>query len=122
MIYFDNGATTFPKPDSVIYAVEKFIREIGGNPSRSSHKLSRVAGEEVYKAREAVCKLLHFDTPENIVFTYNATYAINMAIKSMIREKCHIICSDMEHNSVARPINALRERLGVEYSIFDSNI
>ena len=122
MIYFDNGATTFPKPDSVIYAVEKFIREMGGNPSRSSHKLSRAAGEEVYKAREAVCKLLHFDTPENIVFTYNATYALNMAIKSMIREKCHIICSDIEHNSVIRPINSLRERLGVEYSIFDSNI
>ena len=122
MIYFDNGATTFPKPDSVISAVENFLREMGGNPSRSSHKLSRMAGEEVYKAREAVARLLRIDTPENVVFTYNATYALNMAIKSMVRERCHIICSDVEHNSVIRPIKALEERLGVEYSVFDSDI
>ena len=122
MIYFDNGATTFPKPNSVICAVEAFIRKMGGNPSRSSHKLSRMAGEEVYKTRETVAKLIGVDTPENIVFTYNATYALNMAIKSMIRERCHIICSDVEHNSVMRPIRSLEKRLGVEYSIFDSDI
>lgn len=122
MIYFDNAATTFPKPNSVILAVENFLYKMGGNPSRSSHKLSKIAGEEVYKARESVANLLGIDTPENVVFTYNATYALNMAIKSMIREKCHIICSDVEHNSVLRPIRSLEKRLGVEYSIFDSDI
>ena len=100
MTYFDNGATTYPKPKSVISSVNYCIKRIGGNPSRSTHKLSMLASEEVYKTRECIAKMLNVSTPENIVFTYNATYALNLAIKTLVREKCHIIISDVEHNSV----------------------
>lgn len=121
MIYFDNGATTYPKPRCVIDGVNDTIKRIGGNPSRSSHKLSVMAGEEVYKTRECVADFIGSHSPENIVFTYNATYALNIAIKTMIREKCHVITSDIEHNSVVRPLWSLRERLGVEVSEYDSD-
>ena len=121
MIYFDNGATTFPKPRRVIREVKKCMERIGGNPSRSSHSLSIMAGEEVYKTRETVAELIKAKTPENVVFTYNATYALNMAIKTLIREKCHVITSDIEHNSVIRPLKSLEERLGIETDQFDSD-
>lgn len=122
MIYFDNGATTYPKPKSVINGVNDCIKRIGGNPSRSSHKLSVLAGEEVYKTRERVADLINADFPENVVFTYNATYALNMAIKTMICEKCHVIISDVEHNSVVRPLKVLEENLGIEVSEFNSDL
>lgn len=121
MIYFDNGATSYPKPKCVIASVNNCLRKIGGNPSRSSHKLSLLASEEVYKTRESVAKLLNVDTPENIVFTYNATYALNLAIKTLISEKCHVIISDVEHNSVLRPIEALKSQIGIEYDVYDSD-
>ena len=122
MIYFDNAATSFPKPQCVINGVNVCLKKIGGNPSRSSHRLSRMAGEEVYLAREGVAKLLNAPHPENAVFTYNATYALNLAIKTIITEKCHVIISDIEHNSVIRPINSLTRRLGIEVSEFDSDL
>lgn len=122
MMYFDNAATTFPKPKSVILGVNTCLKKIGGNPSRSSHKLSILASEEIYKTREAIAGLLNISDPESIVFTYNATYALNMAIKTMIRERCHIIVSDVEHNSVIRPLEALKETLGVEYSVYNSDM
>ena len=122
MIYFDNGATTYPKPRCVINSVYDTLSKIGGNPSRSSHKLSVMAGEEVYKTRECVANFICAPYPENVVFTYNATYALNMAIKTMIVEKCHVITSDIEHNSVVRPIQSLVDRLGVEISEYNSDL
>lgn len=121
MTYFDNGATTYPKPKSVISSVNYCIKRIGGNPSRSTHKLSMLASEEVYKTRECIAKMLNVSTPENIVFTYNATYALNLAIKTLVREKCHIIISDVEHNSVLRPLEYLKKQLKIEYDKFDSD-
>jgi selenocysteine lyase/cysteine desulfurase len=122
MIYFDNGATTYPKPKCVINAVCDTLSKVGGNPSRSSHKLSVMAGEEVYKTRECVANFIGAPSPENVVFTYNATYALNMAIKTMITEKCHVITSDIEHNSVVRPLRSLIDRLGIEVSNYNSDL
>ncbi len=122
MIYFDNGATTYPKPKCVINGVNSCIRHRGGNPSRSSHKLSLLAGEEVYKTREAVAKLINAPFAENVVFTYNATYALNMAIKTMITEKCHVITSDIEHNSVIRPLKILEKKVGIDISEYNSDL
>lgn len=122
MTYFDNGATTFPKPKSVILGVNSCLKKIGGNPSRSSHKLSVIASEEIYKTRECVAELLNVKNPEGVVFTYNATYALNMAIKTLIRNKCHVITSDVEHNSVIRPLERLKKDIGIEYSIFNSDL
>lgn len=118
MIYLDNAATSFPKPKCVNRAVKKCIEKYSANPGRSAHKLAIKASEEVYKTREFIGGLLSVDDSERIVFTLNATYALNIAIKSTITEKCHVLISDIEHNSVLRPIMKLLRTLGVEYSLF----
>lgn len=120
MIYFDNAATTFKKPPSVYRAVKKHLRECSGNPGRSSHKIAVKAAECVYCARESIAELFEFDHPERVTFTMNATYALNTAIKTMITKKCHVIISDVEHNSTLRPLLSLCNTLGVEYSVFNT--
>ena len=117
MIYFDNAATSFPKPRSVTNEVNRCIRKYCGNPGRSSHQLSIKSAEVIYSAREAVADLLHVNTPENVVFTYNATYALNIAIKSFAQNNCHILTSYFEHNAVIRPLEALKKSRGIEYDI-----
>ena len=117
MIYLDNAATTYPKPKCVYKALRDTLRFAGGNPGRSSHLLSLRAAERIYEARESLCALLSFPYPERIVFTQNATYALNMAIRSVTPRPRHIIYSDAEHNSVIRPIAAL-EGEGATHSEF----
>ena len=121
MIYFDNAATSFPKPPSVIKEVEFCLKKYCGNPGRSSHRLSLKASEEIYSVRERVADLISVDHPEQVVFTYNATHALNLAIKSFITHKCHILTSDFEHNSVIRPLERLKKDIGIEYSSFNSD-
>ena len=121
MIYFDNAATSFPKPREVLEKVNKYIRRFCGNPGRSSHALAAKAAEEVYAAREAVAALVGADAPEKVIFTQNATHALNIAIKSILTQGCHVLTSDVEHNSVIRPLEKLRRTMGVYYSLFSLN-
>ena len=121
MVYLDNAATSFPKPDCIIRDLNFCLRKYCGNPGRSGHALSIEAGERIYEVRELVADFLNYENPECVVFTYNATYALNLAIKTKITKKCHIIISDAEHNAVLRPIESLKEKLGVEYSVFKSS-
>ena len=116
MIYLDNAATSYPKPECVIRDLNFCLRKSSGNPGRSSHTLSLRASEAVYDCRETIADFFNFPYPEQVVFSYNATYCLNMAIKGLIKEKCHIITSDYEHNSVIRPLEALKKSLGIEYS------
>ena len=85
MIYFDNAATTFPKPRNVIRKTKECIKYYCANPGRSSHKLSVLTSEKIYEAREKVSALLGLDTPERVVFTENATHALNLAIKTTLK-------------------------------------
>lgn len=121
MIYFDNAATTFPKPKEVIKRLSVCAKRYSGNPGRSSHRLSVKAAEIIYDTRECVSELFSHDNPESVVFTYNATYALNLAIKSIIPDGGHIITSDIEHNAVMRPIFTLQKERGVDYSVFSSD-
>lgn len=114
MIYLDNAATTYPKPEAVYRASDRCARLFGGNPGRGAHRLSSAAVREVYSCREAVARLFN-GRPENAVLTLNATYAINMAINAMYRSGGEIIISGMEHNAVLRPVAAI----GAEYRVFD---
>lgn len=120
MVYLDNAATSFPKPKCVIRDINSCLKKYCGNPGRSSHKLSIMASEAIYTVREAVAEHLKISDPENVVFTYNATYALNLAIKTFVTKKCHILTSDFEHNSVIRPLEALKNKLGIEYSAFST--
>ena len=117
LIYFDNAATTYPKPESVYRAVDNYTRKYCGNPSRGSHSLALSAAEAVYESREALAGLFTA-SPESVVFTMNTTYALNMAIKAMVHEGNHVLISDMEHNSVLRPVHEVCRRVGASYDIF----
>ena len=121
MTYLDNAATTFPKPTCVLNEVELCLKLYCGNAGRSSHRLSVKTAEAIYEARESISKFLGTKYPERICFTYNATYAINLALKSFATCGCHIIISNFEHNAVMRPLEKLRNTMGVEYSVFSSD-
>ena len=116
MINFDNAATTFPKPRAVRSAVDAAIVRYGGNPGRSGHAISLRAAEKVYEVRALAAEMFGAET-ENVAFTANSTFALNMAIKGIMQYGGHIIISSMEHNSVARPVYALSTSRGVTFSI-----
>lgn len=116
MIYFDNGATTFPKPRAVVNAVDRTLRYYGANPGRSGHNMSLKASEIIYDCRRNAAKLFNADSPEKIIFTYNCTTALNYVIKGILKEGDHAVISSLEHNAVLRPLENLRGK-GVEYSI-----
>lgn len=118
MIYLDNAATSFPKPEAVYAAAEKAVRELGGNPSRSGHILSGKSGEAIFSCREALAKMFGARV-ENVVFTLNATHALNTAIKGIARHGDHFLISNIEHNAVLRPIASLCERIGCSYDTID---
>ena len=114
-IYFDNAATTFPKPPAVYDAALLAMRNAGGNPGRGGHPLAQRSGETVYHARETAAAMFGTE-PENVVFTGNCTHALNLAIHGTLRQGDHVIISALEHNSVARPVAALAERGIITYS------
>ena len=120
MIYLDNAATSFPKPRPVCDEVNKCMRYYCGNPGRGAHALSMAAASQIFTCRESVARLLGVNTPENVIFTLNTTHALNMAIKGLLRPGDHVIISDMEHNSVWRPIFKLTERGDIKYDVFRS--
>ncbi len=110
MIYFDHAATSWPKPAAVPAAMERFLREVGANPGRSGHALSIEAGRVVYEARERVARLFAFDDPLAVVFTKNATEALNLVLLGLLTAGDHVVTSVMEHNSVLRPLRCLEGR------------
>ncbi|PIV20303.1 MAG: cysteine desulfurase [Deltaproteobacteria bacterium CG_4_8_14_3_um_filter_45_9] len=110
MIYFDNAATSWPKPPQVKEAMNRFMEEVGANPGRSGHVLSIEAARMIYEAREALSALFHVKDSSRIVFTLNATESINLALKGLLKYKDHVITSSMEHNSVMRPLRDLEKR------------
>jgi len=101
MIYLDNAATSYPKPEAVYRKNDDVLRHRSGNPGRGTHTLAMLAEEEVYRCRETVASFFGV-TPERVVFTYNTTYALNMAMKTAYRHGT-VFISDLEHNSVRRP-------------------
>ncbi|QIB67910.1 aminotransferase class V-fold PLP-dependent enzyme [Aminipila butyrica] len=116
MIYLDNGATSFPKPKAMLEAVYRCMAEYCGNPGRSGHFMSMKTGEEIYKARKNLGKLLNIPDPSRIIFTGNTTGALNQGLQGLLKEGEHVITTSMEHNSVLRPLKML-ETKGVEHTI-----
>lgn len=115
-VYFDNAATSYPKPPVVYAAMQRAMQYAGGNPGRGGHLLAQRAGETVFRTREAAAAFFHA-SPENVVFTQNCTHALNLAIQGTVRQGDHVIISSMEHNSVARPVAALAAAGICTYSI-----
>ena len=106
-VYLDNSATSFPKPNEVLKAVTEGITKFGGNPGRGSNSMSLAAYREIFKARERAARFFNIKDSSRLVFTSNATEALNLAIKGLRLTSGEIITSSMEHNSVIRPLSSL---------------
>ncbi|MDR0820932.1 MAG: aminotransferase class V-fold PLP-dependent enzyme [Oscillospiraceae bacterium] len=116
MIYFDNAATTYPKPPAVLRGVSEALVKYGGNPGRGGHELSMKTAEAVFNSRMKCAEFFGADV-NNTVFTLNCTHAINIAVKGVLTKGSHIIISDIEHNAVVRPVHAASKENGVSYSV-----
>jgi cysteine desulfurase family protein len=113
LIYLDNAATSHPKPESVYDAVSHAMRHASANPGRSGHAMAIEANRIIYNARESIAEMFNIAHPERIIFTPNATSALNIAIKGTLKPGSHAITTTMEHNSVVRPLRYLAQS-GVE--------
>ena len=107
MIYLDNAATSWPKPESVYQTMGEFLRTKGGNPGRGSHSLAFAGMEAVEETRMLAARFINAPKKEQVIFTFNCTDALNLGLKGLLRQGDHVITSCIEHNSVARPLNKL---------------
>ncbi len=115
-IYLDNAATSWPKPHQMIEAMDRFIREVGGNSGRSGHHLSVESARIVYETRQRLADLFYVSDPLRIVFSANITESINLALFGLLKPGDHAITTSMEHNAVMRPLRYLEAR-GIELSV-----
>src|SRR5271165_5381309 len=106
-IYLDNAATSFPKPEAVYQALDAFARSSLANPVRAGHKMALAAERALDDGRHELNQFFHGQGPERWVFTLNGTDALNMAFKGVLNDGDHVITSDLEHNSVSRPLRAM---------------
>ncbi|GKU23524.1 aminotransferase class V-fold PLP-dependent enzyme [Clostridium folliculivorans] len=116
MVYIDNAATSFPKPESVYDSVLDCMKRYCANPGRGSHKLSLECEMKILDTRQSISELFNIDNMMNLIFTNNTTEGLNMAIKGVLKSGDHVITTSIEHNSVYRPLRKLTE-IGVEVSI-----
>jgi cysteine desulfurase family protein len=110
MIYLDNAATSHPKPDSVYERLDKVLRNCSANPGRSGHAMAVEASRTIFEARESIANLFNIADADRIVFTANATGALNLAILGTLRTGDQCVTTTMEHNSVIRPLHSLSQR------------
>lgn len=108
MYYFDNAATSWPKPNSVIASAANCVLKYGANPNRGGYSMAREAGHIVLTCRKRLCSFFHTTDPFEYTFTYNTTHALNFAIKGVLSSGMHAVTTSLEHNSVLRPLYSLK--------------
>jgi len=118
MIYLDNAATSFPKPSEVYEEVLNCMKNYAANSGRGSYDMSIKAALKIMETREEICQLFNISSPLNLIFTFNATEALNIGIKGALRRGDHVISTVIEHNSVLRPLHSLSEN-GVEVTLIN---
>lgn len=117
MIYLDNSATSYPKPECVTDAVYNSFHKFGANSGRGAYEMAIETTEQIYNCRKKVAEFFGADDIENVVLTYNCTSALNMAIKGLAYKGAHFIISDLEHNAVLRPLEKLKQKGFCDYSV-----
>ena len=117
MIYLDNSATTYPKPKTVIDSFNQSFYRYGANAGRGFYNMAIDTTEQIFNVRKKLCNFFDCDSPENVVFTYNCTTSLNIAIKGIAKKGGHFIISDLEHNSVLRTVEKLKKDGVCDYSI-----
>ena len=110
MIYLDNAATSWPKPESVYQTMDEFLRMKGGNPGRGSHSMAVAAQEVVEETRMLVARLINASEKERVIFTLNCTDSLNLGLKGLLKPGDHVITSRIGHNSVVRPLTKLEQQ------------
>lgn len=115
MIYLDSAATTLKKPASVASAVKRAVKKLA-SPGRGGHRAAMLASETAFRCRETAAELFSVEKPENIVFTSNATHALNIAIKTLAGRGDRVVVSGYEHNSVVRPLQTIGAQIVVASS------
>lgn len=118
-IYLDNAATTVHKPKQVIKAMTDCLNSCASS-GRGGHKMGILASQKVFECRSRLCQLFGIKNIEDIAFTYNATYGMNMALKGLLEQNSHVIISGFEHNAVVRPLNNLGVNKGIKYTALKS--
>ncbi len=121
LIYFDNGASSHPKPPSVYENTFKYVINNGANAGRSSHSLAMEAAETVYLTRKKIASFFNVKSPENVAFCMNSTHGLNTVIFGLLKRGMHVITTNLEHNSVLRPLYEIQKR-GVELDIVDVDL
>lgn len=119
MIYLDNAATSYQKPEAVYQAVQEAMHHMG-NSGRGAHGASLDASRQIYSARELLAELFHAGDPSRVAFTANSTESLNMAVFGLFGPGDHIITTMLEHNSVLRPLYLLEEA-GLELTILPAD-
>jgi cysteine desulfurase / selenocysteine lyase len=109
MIYLDNAATSFPKPEVVYQTLDRFARTSLANPGRAGHRMAVAAEQALDAARHTLNQFFRGEKPDRWIFTHNCTDGLNLAIKGVVRPGDHVVTTDLEHNSISRPLEALRE-------------
>lgn len=115
-MYLDNAATSYPKPDTVYETIMRAMRDVGASPGRGGYRQALEAGRILFNAREAVAEFFSILDSSRIIFTHNATGALNLALHGTLNPGDHVITTSMEHNSLLRPLYALQSR-GVELTV-----
>ena len=115
--YFDNAATSFPKPATVAAAMSRYLNEVGGSYGRSASERSFNVARTVEKTRDLLAERMGGRNAERLIFTANATHAINLVLQSVLREAGRVLISPLEHNAVTRPLAALAARYGVTFDL-----
>lgn len=116
-LYMDNAATSFPKPREVLGAMTRYMRDVGASGGRGAYREAVEAGSIVAECRRRLSRLFSGQSPDHFIFTLNCTDALNLAIKGLVDPsgpKAHVICAEIDHNSILRPIQALEDRGWVE--------
>ena len=121
MIYLDNAATSYPKPDRVYSEINRCMREYCANPGRGGHSMAIISSNAVMEAREVVSSFFNISNPMQLCFTKNATEALNIAIKGILKPGDHVITTSMEHNSVIRPLKSLESDWDIKLTIVKGN-
>jgi len=121
VIYFDNAATSFPKPKAVIEAMENYFFHMGGSTGRSGHKMAMEASELVFNTREHLAQLFNIKDSARIVFTKNVTESLNLAINGFLDEGDRVVTTSLEHNSVMRPLRYLEQDRKIKISVVQAN-
>ena len=109
-VYLDNAATSHKKPERVKKAIFNYYENIGCSPGRGGYRDSIKAGRLILESRAKLASFFNVSKPEQIIFTHNVTYALNMGLKGILKQNDHVITTTMEHNSVLRPLKGLEEK------------